>query len=77
MSHKHLGKKYKDKITKFSGVCTGFCEYLTGCNQLLIQPESEKDSRWIDAQRLEQVGKSQVSLDNSKSPGFDKQAPIR
>lgn len=77
-----LGSKAKDTITGFAGVVTGRCEYLTGCNQLLVAPAiakdgSIRDSQWFDEQRLQQVGTVVVKLDNSKTPGFDKAAPKR
>ena len=33
-----LGQKVQDSITGFAGLVTGRCEYITGCNQILIQP---------------------------------------
>lgn len=77
-----LGAKYKDLITGKTGVATGRVEYITGCNQALITPAADKngvapDSFWVDEQRLERVGKELIVLDNGKTPGFDKAAPIR
>ena len=78
-----LGVKAKDKITGFSGTVTGFCQYISGCNQaLLIPPVGEKgehrEGHWFDEQRLE-VDETvpAVVLDNSKTPGPDKPAPVR
>jgi len=77
-----LGAEYRDKIGGFKGVCTGYCEYLSGCNQALLIPRVGKDGKapdgaWYDVQRLERVGKKIVKLDNSKTPGCDMAAPIR
>lgn len=77
-----LGKKYKDKVTGFQGVATGFVQYLTGCNQALIQPSCSsegalRDSSWFDVQRLEEQDGDPVVLDNGENPGFDKEAPKR
>ncbi len=77
-----LGMKVKDKITGFTGIVTGYVTYITGCNQALVVPAvgkdgAAKDASWFDEQRLEQVGKTVISLDNSKARGFDKAAPIR
>lgn len=82
MSDITLGCKYKDKITGVSGVATGITEYISGCNQALIQPKAKEDgsyvdSLWFDVQRLELVDDTVVSLDNSKTPGCDKSAPKR
>lgn len=75
-----LGATYRDIITGLEGVCTGRCEYLTGCHQALIQPQAADkagDGKWFDEQRLERVGETQIVLDNSATPGCDIPAPIR
>lgn len=81
MSKAVLGCRYRDVVTGFEGVATGRCEYLTGCNQVLLAPRSEggkpAEASWFDEQRLEGVVAEQIVLDNSASPGFDKPAPIR
>lgn len=53
----NLGKNAKDKLTGFSGVIIGKCEYLTGCTQYALQPKTKNDgafieSRWFDEGRL-------------------------
>lgn len=78
-----LGYTYRDKITQFRGVAIGHCQYLTGCNQTLLQPASagndnnqRAESHWFDDQRLELIpGISPVVLDNGATPGCDKPAP--
>ena len=76
-----LGASYRDKITGFTGVATGHVSYLTGCNQVLVQPKLDaegkvRDSMWFDEQRLEiDTTMPITTLDNSQTPGFDKQAP--
>ena len=77
-----LGIKVTDKVTGFTGVVTGFVEYLSGCNQALVQPTVDKEgklmeSHWFDVQRLEQVGQNIVTLDNGPTPGADREAPKR
>lgn len=78
-----LGKTVEDRITGFKGVVTGQVTYLTGCNQCLVTPRIKEDgtrreAEWFDEQRLDVVsGVPVIALDNSKSPGFDKQAPKR
>lgn len=77
-----LGSTMKDKITGFKGVVTAYTQYITGCNQVLLQPRVKndggyEDSCWFDEQRCEPVGTKVISLDNSKTPGFDKSAPRR
>lgn len=77
----NLGNTYQDKITGFQGVATGHVHYLTGCNQVLLAPkaisEFGKEPAWFDEQRLELLDAPRITLDNSKTPGFDKQAPVR
>lgn len=78
---KYLGFGAEDKITGFKGVITGFCCYLTGCNQYLLQPRIGADgkleeSRWFDEQRLDiSLGMKPLKLDNSAALGADKPAP--
>ena len=77
-----LGKTYKDKITGFKGVATGYVVYISGCNQTLITPRvlkdgAKTDSCWFDEQRLTPMKIKQITLDNGKTPGFDLMAPIR
>lgn len=83
MSKIELGVTVTDKITGFKGVVTGYVQYLTGCNQALVQPPVAKDgalreSFWLDEQRLTVDRKAKrVVLDNGVNPGFDKAAPKR
>ncbi len=76
-----LGHKCRDRITGFEGVVTGVCEYLTGCNQVLIVgcvtgDGKSAESNWFDVQRVEQLEGEPIQLDNGKTPGFDVPAPI-
>lgn len=80
--HASLGFKFKDRVTGFEGVATGRIEYMTGCNQLLLVPAAKdgewKDGHWVDEQRCDKVVSfEKITLDNSKSPGFDKAHPRR
>lgn len=78
-----LGLTAQDKITKFKGVITGFCTYISGCNQALVQPGVKEfgehvDAHWIDIQRLEiDYAGPRVVLDSDQTPGPDKPAPKR
>ncbi len=46
----------EDKITGLQGIITGHADYITGCDQYLLQPKVKdgefKDARWIDEGRL-------------------------
>jgi hypothetical protein len=61
----------------------GRVQYLTGCNQVLVQPRVDekgayRDSMWIDEQRVvEDETIDPVRLNNGPTPGFDKPAPKR
>lgn len=77
-----LGHKYKDRITGFQGVATGHVYYISGCNQTLLAPEvgadgAMKDSHWFDDQRMLPLDGDFIELDNSETPGCDRQAPKR
>lgn len=82
-STKNLGRTMRDRITGFTGVVTGQCSYISGCNQsLLLPPVKEdgayRDGQWFDDQRLEVVpGTVIVTLDNGATPGCDMPAPKR
>ena len=82
MNEIKMGQTVKDKITGFEGIVTGHCQYISGCDQLLVQPRvgsdgKKADAYWFDLQRLEVTNEEQVTLDNSKTPGFDAAAPIK
>jgi hypothetical protein len=82
-----LGIVAKDKITGFQGTVTGHTRYISGCNQVLLQPNADKDGkyvegRWIDEDRLEQIGSTKITLTPSlaghtATKGFDAPAPVR
>ena len=77
-----LGNRYKDKITGFKGVATGYVKYISGCNQVLLAPPAGKDgglieSQWIDEQRLDIMVGDAITPKNDVSPGFDRMAPKR
>lgn len=76
-----LGKTVTDSITGFSGVVTGHVEYLTGCNQCLVQPRAKSDggwtdSQWIDDDRLDIQDSPTIKL-STRRAGHDKEAPRR
>lgn len=77
-----LGKRYKDKITGFTGIATGFVRYITGCDQALLAPPcgsdgAPRDSQWFDAQRLDEQPGEAIALENGRTPGPDRPAPKR
>lgn len=56
---KFLGYTFRDKITGFQGVCTGYASYITGCDQASLLPtvkdNTMKDGGWFDINRLEKI----------------------
>ena len=77
-----LGKTVTDRITGFSGIVTGYVQYISGCNQVLIVPPVDgdgklRDAEWFDEQRIEIHEVDAVTLDNDGHEGFDKAAPKR
>lgn len=77
-----LGTRVRDRITGFSGVVTGFVQYISGCNQALVSPGVDKDGKlmetnWFDIQRLERTDDSLIVLENGLTPGCDAPAPKR
>ncbi len=76
-----LGQKVRDRITGFTGVVTGRTEYITGCEQLLVQPPIKEDGsfvdpRWFDVDRLLVVVEKPTLIDVKKA-GCDAPAPAR
>ena len=78
-----LGTRARDRITGFEGRVTGRCEYITGCNQVLLAPPvgangEAREAHWFDEQRLEILDNGErITLDNGDTPGCDKPAPVR
>lgn len=81
MKNQNLGKEAKDKITGFKGVITGHAEYLTGCDQYLLQPNCDDvkkypESNWFDEGRVdflqESIKQEEVLADEN---GCDYSAP--
>ncbi len=56
-----LGLFVKDVVSGFEGYVTGTVEYLTGCNQVLVQPRGldkdgkKRDPEWFDDSRVSVV----------------------
>jgi hypothetical protein len=53
-----LGSKVKDRVTGFSGIATARIEYITGCVQYAVTPDSLQDglpidNQWFDECRLD------------------------
>lgn len=82
MNSELLGHEVTDRVSGFTGVVTGYVQYISGCNQVLVIPKVGKDAafkggEWFDVQRVKKVaGSKAIVLDNTKTPGADK-APAR
>ena len=70
-----IGSKVSDKITGIRGVVIARADYISGCNQYLMQPDSTKqqkkdntksDSIWFDGPRLNQLNGSSLVVDTSE-----------
>jgi hypothetical protein len=80
--HNVIGRTVRDKVTGFSGIVVGRVEYLTGCNQLLVQPKvldgKMVESAWLDEQRCwTEDTIDALVIDNGINPGCDRAAPRR
>lgn len=57
-----FGTHVRDIITGQTGIVTGYCTYITGCDQYLLQPpakaadNSPGEVRWVDYARLKPTG---------------------
>jgi hypothetical protein len=62
-----LGSRVRDRINGFVGIATGRAEYLFGCRQVLVAPESlpgdgkHPESHWLDEDHLELVEAGVIS----------------
>lgn len=81
MKNENLGKTAVDRITGFTGIIIGYAQYLTGCDQYAVQPESKnpakkRTSHWFDAGRLE-FHNREVEPENvqGEEPGCDVSPP--
>jgi len=65
-----LGNTYRDKVTGYTGVCIGRCDYLTGASSAQLAPpvgENCKDfdeGEWFEERRLEELDVPPVTLDH-------------
>ncbi len=82
-----LGTICKDILTGFKGVVMGRAEYFTGCNQILLTPQSltkegkRPDGEWFDESRIEVVKDKPIKLNEplrQANPGADERpAPTK
>ena len=78
-----LGVHAKDIVTGFTGVIVGRVQYLTGCNQYLVQAKKKDKSEfgertWLDEHRLEINAKKKILVlpePDDKKYGADAEAP--
>lgn len=62
-----LGDKARCSLTGFTGIVIGRVEHLTGCNQLYLLPNADKENelkegQWFDIERVEKVSDRQVEI---------------
>lgn len=69
-----MGKQAKCKLTGFNGIITGYCQYVTGCDQVLITPKMTDnkypEGQWLDVNRIEVKSNSKaIVLDTEVDKG--------
>ena len=82
-----VGSRVEDKITGVKGLVIGRADYISGCNQFLMQPDQSKqekkdnakpDSIWFDGPRLKRLPGSPLVVDvREKRTGADGTAPVK
>ena len=80
-----IGSIVSDKITEYAGVVTGRADYVTGCNQYLVQSQKLKadgdimPGKWLDEHRLTVLDRERFFLaDQPKGEGGScGQAPVK
>lgn len=70
-----MGAIARDTLTGFTGVVMARVEYLTGCNQVSLQPVCEKDNElkaatWFDVERVELLDAPKVVV-SARPTGAD------
>lgn len=76
-----LGARALDTITRFEGIVTGQCRYITGCAQVLLTPETRGDNdfreaRWFDVERVAVIAQDCVEIEGA-AKGADLVPPAR
>jgi len=80
MNKVELGDRVKDVVTGFSGIAAGITKFLTGCDQVLIDPGVGEDGKLIeshcfDIMRVEVVEEGVVDFNDQeeekKGAGYD------
>ena len=74
-----LGSRVRDTITGFTGIVIARSDFLSGCNQVCVQPSCEKENElnkpeWLDIERIEKVSESEVEY-RSRLSGADVHLP--
>ena len=70
-----LGSKVRDKITGFEGIAISHIQYFTGCDQIGITPNVDKDGKiqdthYFDVTRIDVVEKPlKLNTEASKKKG--------
>lgn len=67
-SEDYIGLTVKDRITGFEGMCIGITKWITGCDQLAIQPKitmtpegpKRTEAIWYDVLRCEVIEGGEV-----------------
>ncbi len=81
-SNVQWGKRYRDTITGFEGTVTGYCAYVSGCDQVLLNGGMGKDgdkilSFWFNADRMEELITGKIPDKDRGLKGADMPAPTR
>ncbi len=68
------GDTVQDKITKFKGIATARANYISGCDHILVAPQTGKDGKyvesvWLDEPRLTIVKKGSAIATSVKPKG--------
>ena len=81
-----LGGYYSDVISNLQGTAIGFVVYLTGSEQVLIQPNIDAQARaqppvWLDSARLELYGYARPvclpdEINNPANPDKPNDSPV-
>lgn len=77
-----LGDEVIDSIENFRGIVVGTVQFISGCDQLLVQPPIGEDGKritgyWIDIDRIKIIKRAVHQRAKVDRVGADGQAPIK
>ncbi len=68
----NLGDRVKDCVTGVEGIAVGRTIWITGCNQIIVQPGVFKDGKLSDSLYFDETRLEVIEAGATKVPGAEK-----